>query len=46
MQRNAAALALYRNVGFVEQGRKRGGRKLDGVYDDIVLMTRFLEDPT
>ena len=46
MQRNTAALALYRNVGFVEQGRKRGGRKLDGVYDDIVLMTRFLEDPT
>jgi ribosomal protein S18 acetylase RimI-like enzyme len=43
---NAAAIALYRNVGFVEQGRKRRGRKLDGVYDDIVLMTRFLEDPT
>jgi ribosomal protein S18 acetylase RimI-like enzyme len=43
---NPAALALYRNVGFVAQGRKRGGRKLDGVYDDIVLMTRFLEDPT
>jgi ribosomal protein S18 acetylase RimI-like enzyme len=42
---NANAIALYRSVGFVEQGRKRGGRKLDGVYDDIVLMTRFLEEP-
>jgi ribosomal protein S18 acetylase RimI-like enzyme len=41
----ARALALYRSVGFVEQGRKRGGRKLDGVYDDIVLMTRFLTEP-
>jgi len=43
--RNAAALALYRTAGFVEQGRKRGGRKLDGVYDDIVVMTRFLKEP-
>ncbi|HEX4882820.1 MAG TPA: GNAT family N-acetyltransferase [Casimicrobiaceae bacterium] len=43
---NVAAQALYRSVGFVEQGRKRGGRKLDGAYDDILLMTRFLKEPT
>jgi ribosomal protein S18 acetylase RimI-like enzyme len=43
---NTRALSLYRSVGFVEQGRKRGGRKLDGAYDDIVLMTRFLTEPT
>jgi ribosomal protein S18 acetylase RimI-like enzyme len=42
---NVAAQALYRSRGFVEQGRKRGGRKLDGVYDDILLMTRFLQEP-
>ena len=42
---NTAAIALYRSVGFIEQGRKRGGRKLDDVYDDIVLMTRFLVEP-
>jgi len=42
---NQHALALYASVGFVEQGRKRRGRKLDGVYDDIVLMTRFLDEP-
>jgi len=42
---NRHAIALYASVGFVEQGRKRRGRKLDGVYDDIVLMTRFLDQP-
>jgi ribosomal protein S18 acetylase RimI-like enzyme len=43
---NIAAQALYRSVGFVEQGRKRGGRKVDGVYDDIIVMTRFLREPS
>ena len=43
---NVVAQSLYRSVGFVEQGRKRGGRKVDGVYDDILLMTRFLAEPT
>jgi len=42
---NAAAQRLYRGAGFVEQGRKRGGRKVDGVYDDILLMTRFFKEP-
>jgi ribosomal protein S18 acetylase RimI-like enzyme len=42
---NRHAIALYASVGFVEQGRRRRGRKLDGVYDDIVLMTRFLDEP-
>jgi ribosomal protein S18 acetylase RimI-like enzyme len=42
---NAAAQALYRRSGFVEQGRKRGGRKVDGLYDDVIIMTRFLKEP-
>jgi ribosomal protein S18 acetylase RimI-like enzyme len=42
---NVAAQALYRSAGFVEQGRKRGGRKVDGVYDDVIIMTRFLKEP-
>ena len=42
---NAVAQKLYRDVGFVEQGRKRGGRKVDGVYDDVLVMTRFLKEP-
>jgi ribosomal protein S18 acetylase RimI-like enzyme len=43
---NTVAQALYRSVGFVEQGRKRGGRKVDGVYDDVIHMTRFLKEPS
>ncbi|MCE9633948.1 MAG: GNAT family N-acetyltransferase [Methylophilales bacterium] len=33
---NTAALALYCKAGFVEEGRKRKSRKLDGEYDDII----------
>ena len=35
---NHAALALYRKVGFVEEGVKRGVRELDGATDDLVGM--------
>lgn len=42
---NARAIALYERVGFVEDGRKRGARKLDGAYDDDVLMTAWLVPP-
>jgi ribosomal protein S18 acetylase RimI-like enzyme len=41
---NEAARALYASVGFVEQGRKRRGRKLDGAYDDVIIMTRFFKE--
>ena len=34
---NARAVALYRRTGFVEEGRRRCARKLDGIYDDILL---------
>ena len=40
------ALALYRKFGFVEQGRRRGGRKHAGVYDDDILMARYFVEPT
>jgi len=36
--RNARALALYRKAGFREIGRRPRGKKLDGHYDDVVLM--------
>ena len=39
---NVAAIALYERLGFVRDGFKRGARKLDGRYDDNVLMTRWL----
>jgi ribosomal protein S18 acetylase RimI-like enzyme len=35
---NVRAVALYRSLGFAIEGVKVRARKLDGVYDDIVLM--------
>jgi RimJ/RimL family protein N-acetyltransferase len=35
---NAAAIALYRKHGFIEEGRKRRARVLDGRVDDMVCM--------
>ena len=35
---NGLAIALYRALGFVTEGTKRRARKLDGQYDDNVLM--------
>jgi len=35
---NDAAIHLYKSQGFVEEGRKRRARLLDGVEDDILIM--------
>lgn len=35
---NARAIALYRKMGFVEEGRKIRGRLVDGIYEDVILM--------
>jgi RimJ/RimL family protein N-acetyltransferase len=35
---NVRAMALYERLGFEREGVKRRRRKLDGKYDDIVLM--------
>ena len=35
---NVRACDLYRRMGFVDEGRRRGARKLDGAYDDILMM--------
>lgn len=39
---NASAIALYRRMGFTVEGTKRRARKLDGDYDDDVIMALFL----
>jgi RimJ/RimL family protein N-acetyltransferase len=39
---NDAALALYKKLGFVMEGAKRRARKLDGRYDDLLLMARLI----
>jgi len=36
--RNTAAMALYRKVGFVLEGTRVRGKKLDGAYDDVHTM--------
>ena len=39
---NTRAIALYERLGFVREGLKRRARKLDGGYDDDVLMALLL----
>jgi len=39
---NAAARALYRKMGFVEEGCLRKKRKFKGRYEDLVCMGLFL----
>lgn len=43
---NERAQALYRKIGFIEQGRRRGGRKHAGVYDDDIVMTLYFVEPS
>jgi len=42
---NAPALALYRALGFVEEGRQREAAWVEGAYDDLVLMALLRSDP-
>jgi ribosomal protein S18 acetylase RimI-like enzyme len=39
---NAPAIHLYDTFGFQREGIKNRARKLDGHYDNIVLMAKFL----
>jgi RimJ/RimL family protein N-acetyltransferase len=36
--RNERAIALYHKVGFAVEGRRVRGKKLDGEYDDVLMM--------
>ncbi|WP_428249059.1 N-acetyltransferase family protein [Ferrovibrio sp.] len=38
---NEPAIALYRKFGFETEGTRRRARKLDGRYDDILMMARL-----
>ena len=42
---NGPAIALYRRFGFHEEGRRKNGRLVDGIYDDVVLMALELKNP-
>ncbi len=39
---NTAAIQLYETFGFVVEGVLKKARKLDGTYDDVLLMARFI----
>jgi putative acetyltransferase len=39
---NNAAIALYRKMGFEEEGLIKKYRKLDGGYTDCLLFAKFL----
>ena len=41
---NARAIALYKKFGFVEEGRKRQARCLDGIYEDSICMALLKAD--
>ena len=43
---NAPALALYKKFGFVHHGLRPRARKIDGRYDDIILMGKTVEPPS
>jgi ribosomal protein S18 acetylase RimI-like enzyme len=40
---NAAAIALYRKFGFVDEGCRKRGRLVDGVFEDVLLMALDLK---
>jgi len=40
---NTRARVLYEHVGFVEEGVRRRARKIDGRYEDDVIMALLLE---
>jgi RimJ/RimL family protein N-acetyltransferase len=42
MEDNLGAIQLYKNLGFFEEGRKAKGVKLDGGYQDLILMAIFV----
>ncbi len=42
--RNRTAIALYKKYGFIEEGRKRRGRFMDGIYDDVLLLALILKE--
>jgi ribosomal protein S18 acetylase RimI-like enzyme len=39
---NEPAIALYRKLGFRDEGRRIRSRLVDGIYDDVIAMGLFL----
>jgi RimJ/RimL family protein N-acetyltransferase len=43
---NAQALALYANLGFVEEGRMKSQYFTSGRFEDVVILSKFLSTPS
>lgn len=43
---NAPAIALYKKLGFCQEGLRQKSRKIDGKYQDIALMALMLDNLT
>ncbi len=43
-EKNEAAINLYKNIGFKEEGRKMGAAKIDDNYINAVMMALLLKD--
>ena len=39
---NVKAINLYRKFGFFEEGKRIKSRKIDGIYDNEILMGKFI----
>lgn len=42
-QDNANAIALYRKIGFASEGMQRNACKIDGRYENLILMALLFE---
>jgi RimJ/RimL family protein N-acetyltransferase len=43
---NPVAIHLYESAGFVQEGCRRKARKIDGTYQDVLIMGLPLNQPT
>ena len=41
---NERALRMYRQAGFIEEGRKRNGMRIDGIYHETLAMSLIDDD--
>lgn len=39
---NKNAINLYKKIGFTEEGKRIKSRKIDGIYDNEILMGKFV----
>ncbi len=42
--KNKSAIALYQQLGFVVEGKKKNAVKIDGQYDDLICMALRFDD--